>query len=214
MHGIALLVAAWAAPAAETGLTALLQGVENHYNRARTMQVGFEQSYSVPSRGRRTESGELFLRKPGKMRWNYAQPAGKLFVSDGKEVYFYSPNTNRVEKMKLKESEDLRAPLAFLLGRLDFRRDFGEFRARAEGEGQWITAVPKSGRLPYRQVELLVTRGFQIRQLKIVGQDNSLLEFRFERERLNPPLADALFKFQAPAGAEVVETGALDAAGR
>jgi outer membrane lipoprotein carrier protein len=214
MHRIALLVVALVAPAAEPDLATLLQGVENHYNRARTLQVGFEQSYSAPSRGRRTESGELFLRKPGKMRWNYAQPAGQQFVSDGKNVYFYSPNTNRVEKMKFKESEDLRAPLAFLLGRLDFRRDFGEFRTRAEGEGQWITAIPKSDRLPYRQVEFLVTRGFQIRQVKIAGQDNSVMEFRFERERLNPPLGDALFKFQAPAGAEVVETGAPEGAGR
>jgi outer membrane lipoprotein carrier protein len=148
------------------------------------------------------------------VRWNYAQPAGQQFVSDGKNVYFYSPNTNRVEKMKFKESEDLRAPLAFLLGRLDFRRDFGEFRTRTEGEGQWITAIPKSDRLPYRQVEFLVTRGFQIRQVKIAEQDNSVMEFRFDRERLNPPLGDALFKFQAPAGAEVVETAAPEGAER
>jgi outer membrane lipoprotein carrier protein len=202
---IAVLAFALAAPAADPGLGRLLEQVENRYNRARTLQVDFEQSYSTPARGRRTEAGELSLRKPGKMRWNYTRPAGKLFVSDGRDAYFYSPHTNRAEKMKLKESEDLRAPLAFLLGRLDFRRDFGEFRARAEGEGTWITAIPRSDRLPYRQVEFLVTRALEIRQLKIAGQDNSVLEFRFDRERVNPPLSDALFVFRAPAGAEVVE---------
>jgi outer membrane lipoprotein carrier protein len=205
MRPIALVLLALSPAAAETSLWKLLQGVEQRYNRARTLQVLFEQSYSAGSRGRRTESGELFLRKPGRMRWDYSTPAGKLFVSDGKDIYFYSPSTNRVEKMKLKESEDLRAPLAFLLGRLNFKRDFGEFQVRAETEGQWITALPKSDRLPYRQVEFLVTPAFEIRRLRVAGQDNSVLEFRFDRERLNPPLSDALFKFQAPPGAEVVE---------
>jgi len=205
MRPIALVLLVLSPVAAETGLWKLLQGVEERYTRARTLQVLFEQSYSAGARGRRTESGELFLRKPGRMRWNYSSPPGKLFVSDGKDIYFYTPNTNRVEKMKLKETDDLRAPLAFLLGRLDFKRDFGEFRVRADGEGQWITALPKSGRLPYRQVEFLVTPAFEIRQLRIAGQDNSVIEFRFDREKLNPPLSDTLFKFQAPPGAEVVE---------
>ena len=66
--------------------------------------------------------GDLYLRKPGKMRWDYKTPAGKLFLSDGKQVYFYNPATNRAEKTKLKETEDMRAPLAFLLGKLDFEQ--------------------------------------------------------------------------------------------
>jgi outer membrane lipoprotein carrier protein len=194
--------------AGEAGFDKLLQSVENRYNRARTLQASFELTYIAPSRPRRTESGELYLRKPGRMRWNYSNPAGKVFLSDGKYIYFYSPGANRVEKMKLKESDDMRAPLAFLLGRLDFKRDFREFRVRADTTGQWITALPKSDRLPYRQVEFLVTAAFEIRQLKVTAQDNSVMEYRFEREALNPPLGDALFKFQPPPGAEVVDATA------
>jgi outer membrane lipoprotein carrier protein len=200
---IVLITLAPAAPA-ETGN--LLKNVEKRYNSARTLQLRFQQSYAVPSRGRRTETGELYLRKPGRMRWNYTAPAGKQFVSDGKDAYFYSPNTNRVEKMKLKESDDMRAPLAFLLGRLDFQRDFREFGFRPETGGTWVVAHPKSDRLPYRQVEFLVSPAFEIRELKVVSQDNSTLEFRFENERMNPALSDSLFRFQPPPGAEIVET--------
>ena len=63
------------------------------------------------------------------MRWEYSQPAGKLFLSDGKLIYYYNPIANRAEKMKLQESEDMRAPLAFLLGKLDFQKDFTRFQA-------------------------------------------------------------------------------------
>lgn len=192
------------APGADT--TNLLQNVEKRYNGARTLRVSFEQSYSVPSRGRRTEAGELVLRKPGRMRWDYTRPSGKQFVSDGKDVYFYSPNTNRAEKMRLKDSDDMRAPMAFLLGRLDFRRDFREFQFRPQEGGTWVVALPKSGRLPYRQVEFLVSPAFAIQVMKVVSQDNSVLEFRFEKERLNPPVDDSVFRFKPPPGAEIVET--------
>ena len=73
------------------------------------------------------------LRKPGKMRWDYSQPKGKLFVSDGKFLWLYTPDENRVEKMKLKESEDMRAPLAFLLGKLDFDKEFQQHPGEAGG---------------------------------------------------------------------------------
>src|ERR1700690_2752784 len=88
--------------AAEADLNTLLKGVEQHYNRAKTLQVHFVESYMVQGRARKSESGELTLRKPGRMRWDYTAPAGKLFVSDGKDVYLYTPDAHRVEKTKLR----------------------------------------------------------------------------------------------------------------
>ena len=49
---------------------------------------------------KRTESGTLRLRKPGRMRWDYTDPAGKLFLSDGKNLYLYTPANNEVESSK------------------------------------------------------------------------------------------------------------------
>jgi outer membrane lipoprotein carrier protein len=190
------------------GLTALLKSVELRYNRARTIQVLFEQSYSVQGRRRIVESGELSLRKPGRMRWQYASPEGKLFVSDGKKVFLYSPATNRVETMGLKESDDMRAPLAFLLGKLDFWRDFQKFVSKPDGSDLRITAEPKSNKLPYTKVEFVVTLQYEIRYLHITGQDHSVMEFRFSREKLNPPLPDQMFRFQPPPGAELVDVAA------
>ena len=140
------------------------------------------------------------------MRWDYATPAGKLLVSDGKFVYFYSPASNRAEKSRLKESEDLRAPLAFLLGKLDFERDFGAFQSSPQGPDTRVTATAKNDRLPYTQVEFTVTPERSIRHLIVRGADYSVLEYTFSRERLNPPLADSLFRFQVPPGAEFVES--------
>jgi outer membrane lipoprotein carrier protein len=192
--------------AASTPLMTLLDAVENRYNRARTLQVSFEESYKAPGRAARTESGELFLRKPGRMRWVYSQPSGKLFLSDGKFIYYYSPSTKTAERMKLKESEDMRAPLAFLLGRLDFDKDFDRFTSRSEGGNLVVVAEPRSDKVPYKLVEFTVTPEHEIRHLVVTGHDNSVLEFKFANERRNPALSENLFRFELPVGAAWVDS--------
>jgi outer membrane lipoprotein carrier protein len=207
-------VLAVSAFAGDASLDGLLKGVETRYNRARTLQVLFHEEYTPPGPGgapaRRSESGRLMLRKPGRMRWDYSQPKGKLFISDGKVMWLYTPAENRAEKMKLQESEDMRAPLAFLLGKLNFQKEFRNLQARPEGAGvgMRITAEPKSGNLPYSAVEFVVTSENRIREVKVTGFDNSILDFTFDEESLDPPLDGRLFEFQAPPGVEVVEGGA------
>jgi outer membrane lipoprotein carrier protein len=193
--------------AAEIDVLRTLKGIEDRYNKAQTLQVTFTESYTSKGR-KRTENGELFLRKPGRMRWQYTAPAGKMFISDGKFVYYYSPDENRAEKMKLKETEDMRAPLAFLLGRLQFQNDFREFRTQPDGENVFITAIPKSDKLPYSEVTFLVSPDFVIRWLRVRGQDGSDLEFSFAGEKRNPPISDAMFRFTPPPGAEYVDSSA------
>ena len=201
------LITAVSALAADPTIAGLLKRVEGRYNRAETLEVRFSETYLAAGRPARTETGTLLLRKPGRMRWEYSSPAGKLFVSDGKDVYLYLPSANRVEKMKLKDSmsEDWRAPLAFLLGKLNFNKEFQNIQARPQGSGSVISAEPKSANLPYSKVEFEVSSTFEIRKLHIVGQDQSVLDFVFDQERLNPPLASTLFKFRAPDGVEIVE---------
>lgn len=188
-----------------TSLTRLLAGVERRYNGTTTLQLRFEQQYRGGGQPSRTENGLLFLKKPGRMRWEYRHPEGKLFVSDGKYAWFYSQAMNQVEKSGLKESDDLRAPLAFLMGRLDFNRDFRDFKAAPEGEGIRVTAVPKSAKSPYREVEFWVSPSSELRQVKVTGQDGALMHFRFSEERLGVAIGEQLFRFKVPEGAELVE---------
>ena len=194
-------------------LSDVLKSIEQHYNRARTLEVRFEQRHTAQGR-RRVENGTLALRKPGRMRWDYANPAGKMFVSDGKWVWFYSPLTNRAERSRLKESEDFRAPLAFLLGKLDFSRDFKDFELRETDGMAVVRALPKTGNVPYTSVEFTVSAGSEIRRLLVTGADSSVMEFLFSGERMNPQVSDAIFRFTAPPGAEVVDVESIGEEGR
>jgi outer membrane lipoprotein carrier protein len=193
--------------AAPQNLDSLLKTVEARYNRTQSLKLDFSQSYAGSKRPVQNESGVLYLRKPGRMRWEYTSPAGKVFISDGKEVVLYDPGDQRAEKSKLKESEDMRAPLAFLLGKLDFKKEFKSFQIRVEGPDSWIVVEPKSENLAYTKVEFLATPEGEIRRVRITGQDQSQLDFTFSNEQLNAPVAPTLFTFHPPPGVQVVEAG-------
>jgi outer membrane lipoprotein carrier protein len=193
------------ASAAPRTVDALLQAVEARYNRAQSLKLDFSESYAGMKSPVQNDSGVLYLRKPGRMRWEYASPAGKVFISDGKDVVLYNPDDQRAEKSKLKESEDMRAPLAFLLGKLDFKKEFKSFQTRVEGDDNWIVAEPKSENLAYSRVEFLATPEGEIRRVRITGQDQSKLDFTFSNEQLNVPVAQSLFTFHPPPGVPVVE---------
>lgn len=201
---VAVLLAAGAAGA---DVAAVIRGVEQRYNRAVTLRASFEQKHLVAGRPRRIESGTLSLRKPGRMRWEYGQPAGKLFVCDGRWVWLYSPGAQQVERARLKEADDFRAPLAFLLGRLDLRRTFSTFELEAQGGETRLSAWPKSNRMPFTRVDFFLTAEFGIRRLVIHQVDETAMEFTFSGEQLNVPLQDAAFQFHPPPGVPVVDAG-------
>jgi outer membrane lipoprotein carrier protein len=200
-----ILLVAVSAFAADPTLNALLKGVETRYNKAKTLQVLFHEDYTPQGRPRRSESGTLQLRKPGRMRWEYDQPKGKLFIGDGKYLWLYTPDENKAERMKMQESDDMRAPLAFLLGKLNFEKEFRNVQAKPEGADQRITAEPRTDNLPYSNVEFLVAPDHHIKMVKVIGFDRSIIEFRFDQEQIDPPLDDKLFRFQVPKGVTVVE---------
>lgn len=201
-------VFAFSCCAAEPRLDSLLKAVENRYNRAQSLTLSFEETYVSPRRPRQTETGTLALRKPGRMRWDYTKPAGKVFVSNGKRVSLYDPETNQVEVTGVKETEDMRAPLAFLLGKLNFYKEFRKFTLREDPEGVWISAEPESDNLPYSRVEFLVAAAEgRIKQLKVFSQDRSVVEFRFEQEKLNVPVDLKLFEYRVPITAQVLTEG-------
>jgi len=201
-----LTLAALMVPATATTLGDTLKAIENRYNHAKSLKLDFSQLYVAAHRPAQNESGVLYLRKPGRMRWEYSNPPGKLFLADGKYTWLYNPDDHRAEKAELKMSDDMRAPLAFLLGKLDFQRDFKSFESHKDANGAlWILAFAKNDNLPYTQVEFLATPEGRIQRIRVTNQDQSKLEYTFSNEQLNAPVSSKLFDFTPPAGTEVVE---------
>src|ERR1700681_240059 len=101
---------------------AVAQLLEEHYRHVQTLRAVFLERYSAGPREARIESGTVYFRRPGRMRWEYEAPERKLFIADGKTVWFYVPADRTATKAPVKESSDWRTPLALLTGKADLSR--------------------------------------------------------------------------------------------
>ncbi len=91
--------------------------IDARYNGMKSLRADFTEIYSGGGI-RRSESGTLWIKKPGKMRWDYASPQKKIFVTDGATAWFYVPGERQARRTSLKKLDDLRSPLRYLLGRI------------------------------------------------------------------------------------------------
>jgi outer membrane lipoprotein carrier protein len=199
------LMVPFALPAADFDPAKILTGIEDRYNHIQTLQVDFVQTYKFRGPTRIPEKGTLYLHKPRRMRWEYSSPAGKLFISDGKFYYDYNPEDKSVKKTEMKEDDDLRGPLAFLLGKLNFKQDFGKYEAKQQGDDVAITAFPKSDQAAFAEVSFVAGMDFAIKELTVKGQDGDVMHYVFSGEKKNPPVSDTMFRFTPPPGVQVVD---------
>jgi outer membrane lipoprotein carrier protein len=179
--------------------------VDRHYNALHSLEVHFVQTYTGMGANRK-ESGVLLLKKPGKMRWTYTDPDGKLFVLDGKYGYFYSPGESEAQKVDEKKLDDLRSPLRFLLGHTELEKEMPGLTVAPEGNGNYVLAgVPKGLEQRVSALKITAAADGTIRSMTIEETDGVTNRFEFSGEADNVPAPDTAFVFVAPAGVHVVE---------
>jgi outer membrane lipoprotein carrier protein len=187
------------------------KAIELHYNRLGTLSIDFSQTMSFGGVSRPAERGTVSLYRPQRMRWDYTDPKGKLLISDGQRLYQYNPYTNQVRTILLDQSLDMRAPVAFLLGQLDFSRQFKNLRFETIDGKRALVGEGRTGQESYTTVEFYFEpeQDYRLSSIRAHGQDESVTEFVFSNERTNPRLDVKLFSFEAPAGAEILPETAL-----
>jgi outer membrane lipoprotein carrier protein len=193
---------------------AIAAGVDEHYNHLRTLQAEFTETYSG-SGMERTESGTVWLakggmKKPGKMRWEYRSPREKLFVSDGRDAWFYVPGDRQVRKTEARKLDDIRSPLAFLLGKSKLEKELRGLSlapdvAPVTAGDVVLRGVPAALADRVSEILLEVTPEHQIARIVIDEVDGSATEYRFSEQKENVEIPEGRFEFNPPAGVETVE---------
>jgi outer membrane lipoprotein carrier protein len=207
LNVVVLLLMVSAEAAAD--LQSVAKAVDEHYNHLRSLQAEFTEIYRGSGMDR-TESGTLWLKKPGKMRWEYRSPKDKLFLSDGKEAWFYLPGDKQVRKTPVRKLEDLRSPLGFLLGKTRLEKElqglgFAPDVAPLTQGNLVLRGVPKTMAERVSQVLLEITSDNKISRILIDEIDGSTTEYRFSEQRENVGIGDERFRFVPPYGVETIE---------
>jgi outer membrane lipoprotein carrier protein len=183
----------------------LASRVDHHYNALHSLQINFTQHYQGMGMDRR-ESGVLLLKKSGRMRWTYSNPAGKLFILDGHNAYFYSPGQTTAQRVPAKELSDLRSPISLLLGHTKLEKELHGLTMEPAANGLYmLTGVPKGMENRVASLRLTVTPDGVIRSMEVDETDGVRNTFHFSNAKPNAPAPDSAFVFTPPAGVQVVE---------
>jgi outer membrane lipoprotein carrier protein len=210
-----LLLCALAFPAVAADTPAqIADRVDRFYNSLDSLKADFTQSYRGAGM-QRTESGTLWLKHPGKMRWEYRQPATKFFVSDGHTAWFYAPGDQQAHKSSIKKLDDLRSPLRYLLGKARLAKEFDGLSLAPDVKpvdpaDVVLRGVPKGMNDQVSQVRLEINQNNQIVRIVIEEVDGAVTEFRFRDIQANAAAPDSLFRSPVPPGVPVIETAGIE----
>jgi len=208
----AILMALSAAGFGQDTARQVADRVDRHYNSLATLEADFSESYAGAGL-HRSESGKLWLKRPGRMRWEYRQPREKLFVTDGRQAWFYVPGERQARRAPLKKLDDLRSPLAYLLGRTQLEKEFSGLSLAPDmaldtAGDVLLRGVPRH-MAGITQVLLEVAPDGRFSRIEVQGEDGSTTTFRFSNQRENAPIDNGRFRFLPPPGVETITTDQL-----
>jgi outer membrane lipoprotein carrier protein len=183
--------------------SAIVRKVDDHYNRLNSLSARYTEHYAGMGMDR-TESGALLLKKPGRMRWSYDQPAGKVFILDGKFAWFYTPGDPQAQRIPAKQLDDLRSPLRFLLGHTQLAKELDTLTVTPDGASFRISGIPKGMAQRLKLLTLTVTAAGAIQAMRLEEVDGAVTEFTFTAMQENVPVKDSDFLFTPPAGVTVI----------
>ena len=196
-------------PPAQQDTKTLAHAVDQHYDALKSLKCSFTEMYQAPGISR-TESGTLWLKKPGRMRWEYREPREKLFMTDSHTAYFYVPGEKQARKTPIKNLDDLRSPIRYLLGKTKLEKEFNGLSlapdvAPLHTGDVIIRGVPKGMEDRVSEVVLEVSPAHQILRILIREVDGTTTDFQFSQIEENVPMQDSLFRFTPPPGVETIQ---------
>jgi outer membrane lipoprotein carrier protein len=210
MAAIVLALLAVAAPAAAQSLEAVVRDVEAAYGKLNDLKGEFAQTafnrslnQSIPAQG------TVYLKKGGKLRWEYTQPTPQQIVSDGTTLWVYTPTLNQVNTGPAPEA--LAGPAGSFLAGLGKVREHFDVRflnpaQPRDGDGLHVLDLrPKQPTPTLTRLILSVDpRDFIVRKAVVYDQFENTVTMKFTKVAVNSGLPDTLFAFVAPRGAATV----------
>ena len=207
---LSLTLLAACAPASAETLDDVVRDVEAAYGRMTDLRAEFTQTAFNKSLNQTIPAqGVVYLKKGGKLRWEYKEPTPQEIVSDGKKLWVYTPALGQVNVGEATEA--LAGPAgSFLPGLGRLRAEFAvRFLNPAEprdGEGNWVLDLTPKRPLPTlaRLVLSMDAKTWELRRAVVYDQFENTVTMRFTKVAINSGLPDRLFTFEAPKGVATV----------
>lgn len=152
--------------------------------------------------------GHVYIKKPGKMRWEYSRPERKLFVADGQTLWVYEPEAQQAFRQPLSQSQ-LPTAITFLAGGGNLARDFRPrlLPAAQQGfaQGYVLELRPRQPNPSFERILFYVNpQNFGVARTLVLDAAGNRNRMDFSNIRLNPGIADSRFAFTPPDGTRII----------
>lgn len=176
--------------------------LDSFLTKTKTMSAGFVQTLRT-SDGEvlQQSSGQFYLSRPGKFRWNYTEPYEQEIVSDGEHVWIHDIDLQQVTVQKQSVSLS-NTPMALMQGKVKLD-DAYNVSALDEREGIYrLKLSSKSGDADFSEVVVGVDKT-GLRFMQLYDQFEQTTDIVFDDAITNTVLSNELFKFVPPEGVDV-----------
>jgi outer membrane lipoprotein carrier protein len=199
---------------AATPVEEVVERVQATCVRTQDLSARFQQTATNRTLGQVQEASGLFLAKrPSMMRWAYEKPEARLFVTDGKTLWVYSPSEKQVLVQDVVDALTSRLPLSFLAGNCVLSTDFDIALVEHAGtRGLPTTRIldlkpkrPEAGIV--RMLLEVTTKGYTVDKTTLFDAYGNTTAITLTHLKLNTGLDDQQFRFAPPPGVTVVTPG-------
>jgi len=193
----------------------LVKKVETRYRKLNDFTADFMQTTSVRGFASAIKSGgRVYLKRPGKLRWDYLEPTLEQIFVDSDEVQFYIPEHKQVLTGQLSKMTNSQAPLQLLqgIGRLDTYYEVSRAPDGARGNGGLPIlhlALRDGGPDHPRIVVEIDAATYFLRRVELHDVNGNVSTFVFSSFKPNTGLKEEVFAFTAPQGVEVIRAPTL-----
>jgi outer membrane lipoprotein carrier protein len=193
-----------------------LDRVQEAYDATQDFKASFKQVWESAAHGqRRTAYGYVYLKRSGRMRWNYSKPDKKSIVSDGQTLWVHEEEDGQVFRQDLKEA-GLPTAVAFLTGDAGarLRQQFSpalESDAALGGPDRVVLRL--TPRVPTAQYAYLLfvvdPTEWLVRESIVVDHQDGKNRISFWDIRRNTRIPDSRFRFVPPGDVKVIDPSSL-----
>jgi len=195
--------AAAAPAAAAPGSASAASRVEHYLSGLKTWSADFTQTIAdADGKVLRSASGHLYLKRPGKFRWDYLEPSRQLVLADGKKLWFYDQDLQQANVRDM-DSTLKSTPAVLLAGGATVSSQFEISALPQSGGDEWFQLIPKHPTSDFQAIRIAFADGELVRML-FADKLNQVTSLKFSDAQRNLTLAPALFVFTPPPGVDVI----------
>lgn len=184
---------------------AVAQRIQAYLDKLDSFEASFLQKISGASSDGEESSGRFYLKRPGKLRWDYTRPHTQMIVADGTNLWVYDKDLEQVVVKRIDAVLAASTPAMLLAGREKVTESYRVTEGAARDGLQWTRMAPKRGDTDFLSIELGFG-GDELKAMELRDKLGQTTRIEFSGGRQNGKVDDKLFQFKPPAGADVIGT--------